>query len=237
MNRLTQSWFGLKKIGRIIVGYTNRRRILGLIKKGRALTTQKELQKLLGAPALINDLEVPVLQEYAQLASDVIVEIGVAYGGSALLFMLGKKPQARVYSVDPFVKDSMGNFRATRELCSRHVTRALKGVGLDEGVGRWVLLPDYSYAVVKNWQRAIDLLFIDGDHHYRAVKQDFADWFAFVKKGGLILFHDSCRVNRTPDGVYNRGWPGPSRLVRELQQDSRVTLEEQVHSLSIFKKS
>lgn len=36
----------------------------------------------------------------------------------------------------------------------------------------------------------IDFLFIDGDHSYEGVKKDFEDYRPFVKKGGIIVFHD-----------------------------------------------
>jgi cephalosporin hydroxylase len=36
----------------------------------------------------------------------------------------------------------------------------------------------------------LDFLFIDGDHSYEGVKQDFEMYSSFVKKGGYIGFHD-----------------------------------------------
>ncbi len=36
----------------------------------------------------------------------------------------------------------------------------------------------------------LDLLFIDGDHSYEGVKQDFEMYREFVAPGGLIAFHD-----------------------------------------------
>ena len=35
-----------------------------------------------------------------------------------------------------------------------------------------------------------DLLFIDGDHTFEGVKHDFEKFLPFVKKEGIILFHD-----------------------------------------------
>ncbi len=39
-------------------------------------------------------------------------------------------------------------------------------------------------------ENTIDFLFIDGDHTYEGVKQDFEMYEKFVKKGGIIAFHD-----------------------------------------------
>jgi cephalosporin hydroxylase len=48
----------------------------------------------------------------------------------------------------------------------------------------------------------LDYLFIDGDHTYEGVKKDFELYSPFVKKGGVIIFHDivphggsSCKVD------------------------------------------
>jgi len=35
-----------------------------------------------------------------------------------------------------------------------------------------------------------DVLFIDGDHHYEIVKQDFLNYRKYVKSGGIVAFHD-----------------------------------------------
>lgn len=48
------------------------------------------------------------------------------------------------------------------------------------------LLYDYS----KFKEDSLDLLFIDGDHTYKGVKQDYEMYSKYVRKGGLIVFHD-----------------------------------------------
>lgn len=54
-----------------------------------------------------------------------------------------------------------------------------------------ILVPDWENIGGKereeNW---VDFLFIDGDHSYEGAKQDFLDYGRFVKKGGIITFHD-----------------------------------------------
>ena len=45
-----------------------------------------------------------------------------------------------------------------------------------------------------NWIREknirFDFMFIDGDHTYEGVKQDYLDYKEFLKSGGYIAFHD-----------------------------------------------
>jgi predicted O-methyltransferase YrrM len=38
--------------------------------------------------------------------------------------------------------------------------------------------------------RAVDLLFIDGDHRYSRVKKDFEMYAPLVRTGGVVLLHD-----------------------------------------------
>lgn len=40
------------------------------------------------------------------------------------------------------------------------------------------------------WYECIDFLFIDGDHTKEGVAQDFDMYSPFVKKGGIVAFHD-----------------------------------------------
>jgi len=47
----------------------------------------------------------------------------------------------------------------------------------------------------------IDFLFLDGDHTYDGVKKDFENYSHFVRKGGLIGFHDIHDV-----GGVNKFW-------------------------------
>lgn len=41
----------------------------------------------------------------------------------------------------------------------------------------------------------LDLLFIDGDHTYEGVKQDFEMYSPFVRPGGIVAFHDILPVS------------------------------------------
>ena len=171
------------------------------------------------------------------MVDKVITEIGCAYGGSSLLWLLGKKNGVKLYSIDPFVTDSMDAFRATRDLCYNHVTQAIKDVGKSDCVSDWDLIPEYSYNAVKVWDTPIDILFIDGDHTYKAVKQDYDDWVPKVRQGGYILFHDSCIIPGTPKGKYNKGWPDPSKFTDELLAADPSLLVERVHSITVLRKN
>lgn len=194
-----------------------------------------ELNMLMKERAYLDDAEVPVLAKYAR-QSDTIVEIGAAYGGSAALLLTSKKPNAKVHSIDPFIQDSMGPLQANKEACIKNVRRVLRATKNEAVYDSWVLHDGFSYDVVKTWDLPIDMLFIDGDHNYEAVKQDYEDWFKHMKTGGIILFHDSRKEDGTPPETHNKGWEGPTRLAKELRQDKRVQLVEEAYSLTAWKK-
>ncbi len=54
--------------------------------------------------------------------------------------------------------------------------------------------------------RKIDLLFIDGDHTYNGVRQDFQLYGQAVAKGGVVAFHDICHHKHHPEVGVERFW-------------------------------
>ena len=48
-------------------------------------------------------------------------------------------------------------------------------------------------------EKKVDFLFIDGDHSYQGVKQDFVMYKPFVKAGGFIAFHDTIQRDDHPN--------------------------------------
>lgn len=52
----------------------------------------------------------------------------------------------------------------------------------------------------------LDFLFLDGDHSYTGVKQDYEFYSRFVKPGGLIGFHDICHRPAQPDIEVHKFW-------------------------------
>jgi len=236
LQRVIRSKFGFTRVMRFFSGRVRRRAVVAKVLNGQVPRTRQELQDLLGLPVLLDSSEVPFLQKYGGLAKKTIVEIGAAYGGSSLNFLLSKNPDTLLYSIDPFVVDSMGQFQATRELCFEHVVKALRDCAVPQRADEWKLISKYSYDAVRDWKVSIDMLFIDGDHRFNEVKKDVEDWLPHLKNGGYILFHDSCRIPNTPENEYHKGWPGPTQVVEKLRTDPRVAFVEECHSISVFQK-
>ena len=61
-----------------------------------------------------------------------------------------------------------------------------------------------------------DLIFIDANHTYDYVKQDFENYVKYLDKGGVIAFHDiDC-----PD------WPGINKFWNELKMTEKYNMTE-----------
>ena len=84
-----------------------------------------------------------------------------------------------------------------------------------------VLRPNASGYVYGMPYADVDFFFIDGDHTYEGVKQDFEMYSPFVKKGGCIAFHDINDTQRHRDrNVY------VGKFWNEIKNDKRFETVE-----------
>ena len=103
-----------------------------------------------------------------------IVEIGTALGGTATIFNRAtKEKNVSIYTVDISP--------------SARAYKNLEGTGVN-------IIASASEIAAESWAenigKPIDLLFIDGNHHFEYVFQDYELWRRYVKPGGTIVFHD-----------------------------------------------
>jgi len=146
---------------------------------------QKEAE-LAGFLALVMDL-----------APQVVVEIGADVGGT--LYAWQQIGARRVIGVDlPNAKFSSGCYalRKSNEL-DPHGSEVVYGDSHDEATAlqlRDLLDGD-----------EVDMLFIDGDHSYDGVEQDFYMYGPMVRPGGIIGCHDICNHGR-PDVQVDQWW-------------------------------
>ena len=122
-------------------------------------------------------------EEFEKLeAGSVYLEIGVDEGRSFYfasiyakrgVFLIG----IDIHNVDPHQKSiGRGKFMEQEGL-----------VGLGK---RGFFIHGDADELVNAVHIKVDLLFIDGHHDYESVKKNYMSWFPFVRKGGVILFHD-----------------------------------------------
>jgi len=124
----------------------------------------------------------------------VIVEIGSFRGQSCVMLAkgaldggVGEKPS--ITAIDPHLKadDNSTSAYAPDDAAVFEQTVAKLGVS---DVVRHVVKPSREARLDWPETRAIDLLWIDGDHSYEAVKADLADWTPLLAPGGVVACHD-----------------------------------------------
>jgi len=132
----------------------------------------------------VNDKETEILQGLASQVPEkgLIVEIGSAWGHSCTA--MAKVSKCTIITIDPWdliEKNGWGE----RE---KKFLENIKPFG-----DRIEVVKAFSQQVnVKGvlGKRKIDLLFIDGDHHINAVRDDYLNFYKYIRKGGVIAFHD-----------------------------------------------
>ena len=137
----------------------------------------------------------------------VIVEIGSWKGKSTIWLAKGSQAGKRVavYAVDPH--DGSGELKHTHgALWSFDDFKAnLAAAHVDDVV---VPLVRTSEEAARGFDTSVELIFIDGDHEYSAVRADFEAWFPKVAVGGIMAFHDADA-------------PGPRRVAEQFVVRSR----------------
>lgn len=134
-----------------------------------------------------NDLDFPSSQnpnEIAQFCSmaskvgpKIVMEIGVAECSNAI-YLCENLPTVKTFiGIDLYVRNRFNVRGFIRNDCSIHLKN-----GRSENCVKWV------GKVLKG--KEIDVLFIDGDHTYLGVCSDYMNYRHFVRRGGIIAFHD-----------------------------------------------
>jgi predicted O-methyltransferase YrrM len=124
---------------------------------------------------------------------NVICEIGTDNGGTLYLWSKILKPGGLIISVD------------LAKLYRKSINRFLRRIFPKEQQVYFIREDSHTSICVEKLvrilkEKKIDFLFIDGDHSYDGVKQDFSDYSKFVKKGGIIAFHD-ISVTELPENI------------------------------------
>ena len=129
-----------------------------------------------------------------------IVEIGSWKGRSTTWLASGARLAGRrVYAIDPH--------RRSREYPGAETLDEFLGNlarnDLAAVVEPLVMTSEEAAARIEG---PVELLFIDGDHSYEAVRRDAELWLPRLIDGGTVMFHD----------VATAAYSGPRRVVREM---------------------
>jgi len=143
-----------------------------------------------------------LLAEVARLRPATVAEIGTASGGTLFMLTRAAADDATLVSIDLPGGAFGGGYLLWRAPLYRSFARPGQRVHLLRRDSHDPSTLEALQEVLGD--RKVDFLFIDGDHTYEGVKQDFEMYRPLVRPGGMIGFHDivphsaesGCEVNR-----------------------------------------
>jgi predicted O-methyltransferase YrrM len=150
-----------------------------------------------------------LLDRVSALHPATICEIGAASGGTLCALAHAATGTAVIVSLDC-------DFTAARLAAFPHLGRAGQTIVCVDGDSHDAQIRDVVTTALKG--RMLDVLFVDGDHHYEGVRADFETYRSLVRPGGLIAFHDIVPDFKTRfDAPTSTDVGGVPRLWRELK--------------------
>jgi len=156
-----------------------------------------------------------------------IVEIGSWKGKSTIYLAWGSKKgkKNKVYAIDPH----SGSLEHKEELGKVWTFEDFKK-NIKKGKVNDIISPivNTSENASKEFKKKVGILFIDGSHEYKDVKNDFKNWFNKIENNGIIAFHD----------VFNVFFNGPTFfLMKEILTNKKIYDLKFVDSIMFLKKS
>ena len=123
-----------------------------------------------------------LLDNVAEIEPETVVEIGTARGGTFYLMVRFLK------SADKFVSVNLG-----WSFGYKYKKKLLEKIDPDKRLS-FIVGDSHDKSTYERVRQAtdseVDFIFIDGDHSYDGVKQDFEMYKDLVCEGGIIAFHD-----------------------------------------------
>ncbi len=117
-----------------------------------------------------------------------ILEIGTSEGGTLFFFTKFANPKAKIITIDLPIIRSYASYSPAK-------IPFFKLYRLKKQKIHFLRKDSHQTSTIKNVKKILknsklDVLFIDGDHTYEGVKQDFENFSPFVRRNGIIAFHD-----------------------------------------------
>ena len=147
------------------------------------------------------------------LKPKVCVEIGSARGKSACTvgMALRRNGGGKLYAIDPH---SPTNWNDTDSVDTfAIINQNLQKAGV---TGFVEIVRKTSTEAARDWDKKIDLIFIDGDHSFEGVKADWELFLPHLGEFGVAVFHDTI-WDLKPDTQTTRADMGVPRFVDELR--------------------
>lgn len=170
-----------------------------------AIATGKTPFRANQKPAEISQL----LNLLAESQPRVVVEIGADRGGNLALLAQVAHQNALLISVDPVHHD-----HATTHIAA--FAKSDQTITLIDGDSHQTMTKERVLQALAG--APIDFLFIDGDHSYEGVRDDYSMYSPLVKPEGVIAFHD-IYPNAGDPNIYVGGVP---EFWKELKADNMI---------------
>lgn len=129
-----------------------------------------------------------LLEQVERIRPQRVLEIGTANGGSLLPITRLSAPNAHIISVDLHHGEFGGGYPAWRIPLYRAFARPTQRLDLLRGDSHDRRTVDQVLRLLGG--EPLDFLFIDGDHTFDGVREDFETYGPLVRPGGLVAFHD-----------------------------------------------
>jgi predicted O-methyltransferase YrrM len=139
-------------------------------------------------PAQVQSEVSELLEIVNRMKPKVILEIGTANGGTLFLFSRVAAQGATIISIDLPSGRFGGGYPAWRALLYKSFALPGQKMCLLRADSHERDTLEQVKAILDG--REIDFLFIDGDHTYEGVKEDFEMYSSLVRQVGIIAFHD-----------------------------------------------
>lgn len=165
---------------------------------------------------------VPLLELLDRRKPRVVLEIGAGLGGTFWAFARVAADDALLVSVD------LENQQFEYSVDEQRIVEILHGCAR-EGQRTEVIRGDShdpeivdAVARVLGREPIVDFLFVDGDHSEEGVEQDFRSYAPFVRRGGLIGFHDILPHTDSGIAAQHMSWIGVDRFWARIREQYRT---------------
>jgi cephalosporin hydroxylase len=142
-----------------------------------------------------------ILQAHAPARS---LEIGTNYGGTLFLLCNLSSPSAKIISVDLPSGRFGGGYPRRKIPLFRQFPKSGQQQHLIRADSHRQETKERVLRILHG--ELLDYLFLDGDHTYEGVRQDFEMYAPLVRSGGIIALHDIAVHNRDTGCQVDKFW-------------------------------
>ena len=152
---------------------------------------------------------------------DKVIEIGRYKGGSTVAIAAAMNGRGEFWSIDLGEKEA----RLHQGTANRSFDDQIRDICKRFGLRVTLIAGDSRTIEVDTGE--VDLVFIDGDHSYEGVRNDFERFGRRVKVGGAVLFDDAC-----DEALFKTHAESVGRLIKEVVANGEFQLAKSVNRLA-----